>query len=107
MSEAREEIGRDLEATIEARRELGREHETALVEAFLDRMEKRLAERQPATPSRRERDDARGQAFVLALASFGCGIPITAIAAGSEGLPGLAVAWAGIVLVNYVFNRRR
>ena len=106
MSEARDEIGRELEATFEARRELGREHEAALVEAFLDRVEKRLAERQPAaTPA--EREDARGQAFVLALVSLGCGIPISAIAAGSEGLPGLAVAWAGIVLVNYVVGRRR
>ena len=36
-----------------------------------------------------------------------CGIPITAIAVTQAGLPGLIVAWAGIVLVNVLFARSR
>lgn len=47
--------------------------------------------------------------FVLALLSMVMGIPISAIASGNAGLPGLLVAWIGIVLVNvvYAWGRRR
>lgn len=102
MSETR----RDLEATIEARRELGRDHEPELIDAFVDRLEKRLGERRGATQPVRS-EEARRQQFVVALTSLGTGIPITAIAGGIAELAGIIVAWAGIVLVNLLFARQR
>lgn len=42
--------------------------------------------------------------FVLAIVSLSVGIPLTAIAAGTNGLAGLIIAWIGIVLVNVVYG---
>ena len=42
--------------------------------------------------------------FVLAIVSLSIGIPLTAIAAGTNGLAGLIIAWMGIVLVNVVYG---
>ena len=48
--------------------------------------------------------------FALGIVSLGAGIPISGIAASYGDVPGLMVAWAGIVGVNAVFawgNRAR
>ena len=42
--------------------------------------------------------------FVLAIVSLGVGVPLTAIAAGINGLAGLLIAWIGIVLVNLIYG---
>ena len=101
------EVRRELEATIEARRELGPEHEDALVAGFLERLEHSLDARLDERQEKRSLPEAAhsGQRFVVALTSLGCGIPITAIAA-NEGIVGVLVAWAGIVGVNAALARR-
>jgi multisubunit Na+/H+ antiporter MnhB subunit len=43
-------------------------------------------------------------AFVLAIVSMGCAIPLTGIGAGILGLPGLVIVWVGIVLVNLIYG---
>jgi hypothetical protein len=43
-------------------------------------------------------------AFVLAIVSMGCAIPLTGIGAGVLGLPGLVIVWVGIVLVNLIYG---
>ncbi len=55
------------------------------------------------TPARRSRSG-----LTLAITSLGVGIPLTAIAVSEAGLPGLIVAWVGIVGVNaaYASNHR-
>jgi len=45
--------------------------------------------------------------FVLALVSMVLGIPLTAIASSTSGLPGLLIVWTGIVLVNFFYARSR
>jgi hypothetical protein len=45
--------------------------------------------------------------LALAITSLGVGIPLTAIAASEAGLPGLIVAWIGIVCVNAAYASRR
>ncbi|MFT4296239.1 MAG: hypothetical protein QM582_12590 [Micropruina sp.] len=45
--------------------------------------------------------------FVLAIVSLAIGIPLTAISADAAGMPGLLVAWIGIVLVNLIYARSR
>lgn len=42
--------------------------------------------------------------FVLAIVSLALGIPLSAIGSSMAGLPGLLVAWVGIVLVNVVYG---
>jgi hypothetical protein len=92
----------ELTAALAARRELGEEFEPQLVEAFAERIERRLAERKPVAEKSPQQS---GQQFVLALASIGMGIPISAVALEKGGLLGLLIAWTGIVLVNWVFSR--
>jgi hypothetical protein len=113
MSDSREELRRDLGATVAARRELGRDYEAELVESFVERIDDTIKARVDAElaerrgPSAKPSDDQ--QPFVIAIISLGTGIPITAIAGGTADLPGIVAAWVGIVGVNAVFSlgRRR
>jgi hypothetical protein len=94
-------------AALAARRELGEEFDDALVESFARRIEQRLAAQKSKPAKRTRTEDERGASFVLAIVSLGTGIPITAIAVAAEGLAGLVVVWAGIVLLNVLFARLR
>jgi predicted TPR repeat methyltransferase len=104
----------DVEALLEVRRELGPSYDAALVDSFADRMERAIAERVDAalTERRQQREtvDSRdSKQLALGIVSLGCGIPITAISAGTADLPGLLVAWGGIAVVNlaYALSGRR
>ena len=93
--------------------------EPEVIDAFLSRVEHaidaRIDERLSARglPGRlrdetlKAKDDAANKALGLALGSCALGIPLTAIAASSSGLPGLIVAWAGIAAVNLAYNLPR
>jgi hypothetical protein len=85
-------------AALEARRELGPEYEDQVVDALVDKIEQRLAERRPA----------RGQGAVtpLVLGSLGVSIPLIAIAGGTVGLAGVIAVCVAIVLVNYFATQR-
>jgi hypothetical protein len=110
-----EQVGReDAEALLEVRRELGPSYDAALVDSFADRMERAIAERVDAQLAerrhQREQVDSRdSKQLALGIVSLGCGIPITAIAAGISDLPGIFVAWSGIAVVNaaYALGGRR
>ena len=92
----------ELQAAIAARKELGDEMEPHVVDAFVERIERRLGERRHVV-ARRER--GREGSFVLAVISLGVAIPLTAIGVTQAGLVGLVIVWLGIVLVNAVYNR--
>jgi hypothetical protein len=93
----------DVQAAIEARRELGGEMEPHLIDSFVDRIEKRIDERTTGRiPAVRH---GREGSFALALASLIFAIPITAIAATHGGITAMVVVWLGIVLLNAVYNR--
>jgi hypothetical protein len=94
----------ELAAAIEARRELGPELEPHIVDSFVERIERRVAEQKGAKPVRKSDD---GGTLALAIMSLLAGIPITAIAATHGGIVAIAVVWAGIVLVNLAYARRR
>ena len=98
----------DVASAVGARQELGEELEPAVVDAFLDKVERAIEER--AKAARRVThyvDDNSGQRLALAIVSLGTGIPITAIAAEQGGVLGIVVAWAGIVGVNVANALRR
>jgi hypothetical protein len=98
----------DVDSLVSARRELGDEMESAVIDAFLDRVEAaadaRAAQRRP--PPDLYPGQGRGEQLALSIISLGTGIPITAIAAEQGGVVGMIVVWAGIVGVNFSFARR-
>ena len=125
------DLKKELDATLQARRELGEEYESALVDSFLEKVDQRidgaidrrvrrqLAEQQMvvARGARSPRPaDSWGERFGFGIVSLVLAIPLSAIAGGIAQLPGLLTAWVGIVGVNAVqaarttpglFGRRR
>jgi phosphoribosylcarboxyaminoimidazole (NCAIR) mutase len=95
----------ELEATVEARKELGSAHDQELIEGFVDRIgkeiDRRVDERVAQTAPRR-----RGSS-PLDPAHLAICIPIIAIAGGIGHLPGLIVAFTALVIVFLVAELRR
>ncbi|MDC0767912.1 hypothetical protein [Streptomyces sp. HD] len=111
------ELKKELNASLQARRELGEEYESALVDSFMEkvdqridgaverRMRRQLAEQQ-MTVARGARSprptDSFGERFGFGIVSLVLAVPLSAIGAGTAHLPGLLVTWIGIVGVNVV-----
>jgi len=87
----------ELRATIEARKELGEEAEPALIEAFVDRIEKELSKRQRESEQslRRKREHQKE----MALGRMALSIPLFALAAIFTGLAGVIVVCAALALI--------
>ncbi|MFK0116306.1 hypothetical protein [Streptomyces sp. NPDC090994] len=111
------ELKKELDATLRARRELGEDYDSALVESFLEKVDQRIdgaverrvrrqfAEQQmvSARDSRAARaTDSFGERFGFGIVSLVLAVPLSAIGGGVAHLPGLLTAWAGIVGVNVV-----
>ncbi|MFI1798961.1 hypothetical protein ACH427_16670 [Streptomyces sp. NPDC020379] len=114
------ELRKELEATLQTRRELGPDYEPELIDGFLEkvdhkldeaidrRVRRHLAEAQMsvargARPGAAGPGDGRfGERFGFAAISLVLAIPLTAIAVANTHLAGLVVCWAGIVGVNAV-----
>ncbi|WP_320781710.1 hypothetical protein [Streptomyces sp. CRN 30] len=111
------DLKKELDATLHARRELGEEYDSALVESFLEKVDQRLdgaverrVRRQLAEQRMTSARDARGpkptdtwgERFGFGIVSLVLAIPLSAIGGGVADLPGLLVAWTGIVGVNVV-----
>ncbi|NUT43685.1 MAG: hypothetical protein HOV86_27210 [Thermoactinospora sp.] len=95
----------DLQATLDARRDLGPEYETALVDSFVERLDAAIAARVHAelhgpAPARPKQHNGGAAMIPIALGSMGIGIPLTAIAASNAGLVGLTITWIAIVVIN-------
>ena len=105
-----EDLPRDeLEAAVAARKELGRENEPELVDAFLARVEKQIDARVDARLGRTHRRGAGPDwaAAILGIASLGIGIGATG-AATSQGQGWVAaVAWLAIIVVNVLYYQSR
>ncbi|WP_432933755.1 hypothetical protein ACQPZZ_18785 [Microbispora sp. CA-135349] len=100
----------DLRAVMAARRDLGPEYEDALVDSFLDKLDVEIAARvrnevaaqlhhRPPGPPVKQKDSAVG----VVMGSLALGIPLTGIAVGNAGLPGLFLSWGGIIAVNFAY----
>ncbi|NEB78689.1 hypothetical protein G3I40_26170 [Streptomyces sp. SID14478] len=116
------ELKKDLDATLHARKELGEEYESAFVDSFLDKVEQRLdsavdrrvrrqlAEQQMVVArgarGGRSESDSWGERFGFAVVSLVLAIPLSAIAVVNADLPGLLIAWGGIVGVNALHTGR-
>ncbi len=93
----------ELRATIEARKELGDESEGALVEAFVDRIEKELSKRQRESEQslRRKREHQKE----MVLGGMALAIPLIAVAGAFTGLAGVIVVCAALVLIAFAAAR--
>jgi uncharacterized membrane protein len=102
MSEA--ETEKELRAAIGARQELGAELEPHVIDAFVERIERRLDERaREKTPAKRE-SRTNEHSLALAIVSLCVSIPLVAIAGSTVGLAGVIAVCVAIVIVNVVYG---
>ncbi|MFE0458220.1 hypothetical protein ACFW1A_03040 [Kitasatospora sp. NPDC058965] len=106
------EFRSELDAALQARKELGPEYETELVDSFLARVDarldarvehrvsERLNEYEADRGGRRPRERGRRGWSAMPVVSLVMAIPLTGIGA-TLGLPGMLITWAGIVGVNF------
>jgi len=87
----------ELRATIEARKELGEEAEPALIEAFVDRIEKELGKRQRESEQslRRKREHQKE----MVLGAMALSIPLLIVAAVFTGLAGVIVVCLALAVI--------
>ena len=93
----------ELEAAISARQELGQDLEPALVDAFVERIERRIAERQGESEQslRRKREHQKE----MVLGAMALSIPLFAMAAIFTGLAGVIVVCAALAVIAVVTSR--
>jgi hypothetical protein len=103
------ELRHEIEATLAARKEVGRELEPQLVDRFADKVEQEIERRaQELAARRRPGHPAHNAPMIpLALGSLGIAIPLLGIAGGTAGLPGVIAVCFAIVLVNLLWATRR
>ncbi|MFJ5292239.1 hypothetical protein [Streptomyces sp. NPDC088348] len=116
------ELKKELDAALHARRDLGEDYESALVESFLEKVEQRLdgtvdlrmrrqmAEQQMAVARNSSRpqqpEGGFGERFGFGIVTMILAVPLSAIGVVNAGLAGLIVTWVGIVGVNVVHAAR-
>jgi hypothetical protein len=93
----------ELEATIEARKDLGADMEPALIDAFVERIERRLTERDTARAKalKQKRDHQKD----MVLGGMAIAIPLFALAAIFVGLAGV-LAVCGVLAVIALVSMR-
>jgi hypothetical protein len=93
----------ELAAAIEARKELGSELEPAVIDAFVERIEKRLAERSEASERalKRRRDHQKE----MVLGAMGISVPLFAIAAIFAHIWGVLAVCAVLAVIAVASSR--
>ena len=96
-------VKEELEAAIEARKETGAEMESAVINAFVARIEQRLLERagQGERALKRKRDHQKE----MVLGSMAISVPLFAIAAFFTGLAGVVAVLVALVIIAVVTAR--
>ena len=97
------ETREELQAAIEARKELGSDLEPAVVDSFVERIERRLAERNTTAEEALKRKREHQKEMVLG--GMGLSIPLLAIAAIFTGLPGVIAVLAALAVIAIVSAR--
>ena len=92
----------ELQAAIEARRELGPEREREVLATFLDRVERSIDERVDARLAGGVRPSARDPRSAVTIASLIVSIPMLGICGGIAGFAGLLMVCIVLVAVNAV-----
>jgi hypothetical protein len=84
---------KDVQAAVEARRELGPAYDDEIVDSLLAKIDQRLEERKPAKLERRRHS---GAVTPLLLGLFGCGVAVTAILATHSSAWIVPIVWIAI-----------
>jgi hypothetical protein len=87
----------ELQAAVEARKELGTEMEPALIDAFVERIERRLADR--GGESERSLKQKRDHQKEMVLGAMGVSVPLLLVAAIFTGLPGVIAVCAALAVI--------
>ena len=93
----------ELQAAIEARKELGAKMEPAVIDAFVERIERRLAER--GSESERSLKQKREHQKEMVLGAMGISVPLFALAAIFTGLPGVLAVCAALAVIAITASR--
>ena len=93
----------ELRSVIEARNELGEEMEPAVIDAFVERIEQRLADR--ADAGERALQRKRNHQKEMVLGSMGISVPLFALAAIFTGLPGVIAVCAALIVIALISSR--
>ena len=93
----------EVHSAIEARRELGEEMEPALIDAFVARVEHRIADR--AAQNERELQRKRNHQKEMVLGSMGISVPLLLFAAIFAGLAGIVVVCVALVAIAFIATR--
>ena len=96
-------VKEELRSAIEARKELGDDMEPAVVDAFVARIERRIADRAEADDRALERK--RNHQKEMVLGSMGIAVPLLLFAAIFTGLPGVIAVCAAITVIAVVTSR--
>ena len=93
----------ELRAAIAARQELGADMEPAVIDAFVARIERRLADRTDASERalKRKRDHQKE----MVLGGMAISIPLLAIAAVFTGLPGVVAICVALAVIAIATTR--
>jgi hypothetical protein len=97
----------DVESALEARRELGPEYDSHVIDSFLEKIDARIDERLKAS----QPPERRPIPLILPLGSLGIGIGATGAAlgpthGGAGGIIVAIIAWIAIAIVNLAYARR-
>lgn len=100
-----QELRRELQATLSARRELGPEYDDQFIERLVEKLTAQVRREVAQAPRPRVPALSSEQRTAIALFSFIFGIPLVAIAGGEVGSIGLIVAFLALVLINLAAGR--
>jgi hypothetical protein len=93
----------EVRAALQARSELGLEMEPAVVDAFVERIEQRIADR--ANESERALKRRQDHQKEMVLGAMGISVPLLAIAAVFTGLAGVIVVCVALAVIAIVSSR--
>jgi hypothetical protein len=99
----KEDTKEELQAAIEGRKELGSDLEPAVIDAFVERIERRIADRDAA--SEQSLKQKREHQKEMVLGGMGISIPLLAIAAIFTGLAGVIAVMAALIVIAIVSAR--
>jgi hypothetical protein len=87
----------EVQAAIEARKELGAEMEPAVIDAFIERIERRLGARSGESEQSLKRKREHQKEMVLG--AMGISVPLFALAAIFTGIAGVVAVCAALVVI--------
>jgi len=93
----------ELRAAIAARKELGEDMEPALVDSFVEQIERRLEKRAGQTEQALKRKREHQKEMVLG--AMAISVPLFAVAAIFVGLPGIIVVCGALAVIAIVSTR--